>query len=701
MRVVLTSAFLLLVGVGIFSSFPSHASNCHFSRLVPKSELELEIATAPQVFDLWKHLEVVPDDHLSRWVSAVFGKVSLGSKASEMYANTIRKHLAKTRGKAIPLSKAAKAVLIADEVLLNNLLLDLRDLEKRRAPSAEIDGLKKIILGFSRTALARYADLARAGAEFEPQDRAQLHGALEKQLAAFLEFGGEKYEKSTRETNAGKFAQFRVFPSKTPLGKFVAKLDKKGYRFAVFPKDALGYFQRGHSSGTVDPQRKSISSSLDQLVTLGHSRQQRKVLLDAVSSVDRVRAQEGPLSISFELNGKSWFAGSATILGKQMQRLVQESQLGEPMDLDHHIREMETIRQVSIRPALELSRQAAELTFLLHRNLLLSSFISNQNAKLLANPTTREQIGIGVVQTGHGELGVWISDGNWKVGHLHQGLVAQVPVSDGKLAHLKSLFLESLKADNDGTTHNNVLDVLAALKRKFEVAAGVLEYLDPKIEAVIQGMHAIRAGSGESTESLFKDIKALASDFSQLSTLRTIPQLPKHSELVAGDAAAKKGIGYEGWHFALGAEDRRVLESSASSKGRRALLEKLGMEAVIQHAVINGWSWKDVSADHVGYDLYLTNPKTGEEWFVEAKGRNALSVGKPAVTLEKNELAFAHQYPRNAVLAVAEAREGKIEVHFYKNYVVYPPNPAQGSSRFLLNGLRGSATEIYLDPAGR
>jgi hypothetical protein len=82
----------------------------------------------------------------------------------------------------------------------------------------------------------------------------------------------------------------------------------------------------------------------------------------------------------------------------------------------------------------------------------------------------------------------------------------------------------------------------------------------------------------------------------------------------------------------------------------------LGMEAVMESERAQGYIPRDVSADHVGYDIESLDPDTGKLRFLEVKARVA---GADTVTLTRNEVLTGLNKPDQWWLVIVQLENGQ------------------------------------------
>ena len=80
-----------------------------------------------------------------------------------------------------------------------------------------------------------------------------------------------------------------------------------------------------------------------------------------------------------------------------------------------------------------------------------------------------------------------------------------------------------------------------------------------------------------------------------------------------------------------------------------AQVERLAMEAVMAAERRLGFEPRDVSADHVGWDIESRDPAGGHLRFIEVKGR---AEDKRTLTITKNEIIQALHNPESFILAI-------------------------------------------------
>ena len=80
-----------------------------------------------------------------------------------------------------------------------------------------------------------------------------------------------------------------------------------------------------------------------------------------------------------------------------------------------------------------------------------------------------------------------------------------------------------------------------------------------------------------------------------------------------------------------------------------AEVERMAMQAVMQAEQGLGYMPRDVSSDHVGWDIESRDPASGTLRFIEVKGRAA---DKRTLTITKNEIIQALHNPESFILAI-------------------------------------------------
>jgi hypothetical protein len=89
----------------------------------------------------------------------------------------------------------------------------------------------------------------------------------------------------------------------------------------------------------------------------------------------------------------------------------------------------------------------------------------------------------------------------------------------------------------------------------------------------------------------------------------------------------------------------------------RRITESIAMQAVMETEIALGHAPRDVSADHLGYDIESRDGETGQLRFIEVKGRRA---GAETVTVTYNEIRALCNRPDTGILALVEVdRDGQ------------------------------------------
>ena len=88
----------------------------------------------------------------------------------------------------------------------------------------------------------------------------------------------------------------------------------------------------------------------------------------------------------------------------------------------------------------------------------------------------------------------------------------------------------------------------------------------------------------------------------------------------------------------------------------------MAMEAVMQAEHRLGYEPRDVSSDHVAWDIESRDPMSGMLRFIEVKGRAA---DKRTLTITKNEIIQALHNPESFILAVVIVDGGRCQTPCY------------------------------------
>ena len=122
-----------------------------------------------------------------------------------------------------------------------------------------------------------------------------------------------------------------------------------------------------------------------------------------------------------------------------------------------------------------------------------------------------------------------------------------------------------------------------------------------------------------------------------------------------------------------------------------ARIERLAMEAVMQHEHELGYEPRDVSAEKCGYDIESRIPATGQLRFIEVKGRVK---GATTVTVTKNEILTALNKPDAFWLAVVEVEGDQTSTHYlsrpFRNEPDFAANSVTYNLAQLFNASSGS-----------
>ena len=132
---------------------------------------------------------------------------------------------------------------------------------------------------------------------------------------------------------------------------------------------------------------------------------------------------------------------------------------------------------------------------------------------------------------------------------------------------------------------------------------------------------------------------------------------PQPPRIVGGALVIPRGLLVK-----LGAAEREAIETAVDAEARKRV-ELLAMNAVMDAERALGREPRDVSADRgLGYDIESRDPKTGDLYFIEVKGRIAAA---DSVTLTRNEILRALNVPDRWRLAVVVVDEDTAQPPFY------------------------------------
>ncbi len=125
--------------------------------------------------------------------------------------------------------------------------------------------------------------------------------------------------------------------------------------------------------------------------------------------------------------------------------------------------------------------------------------------------------------------------------------------------------------------------------------------------------------------------------------------------------------------------------SMTADPEQRTVVERLAVEAVLATERKLGRQPKDVGAQKLGYDVESKDPKTGDLYFIEVKGRTD---GADTVSLTKNEILRALNVPDRFRLAVVLIKDGVAQEPIYvTDFDWGQPGFAQTHSTFQLGPL--------------
>ncbi|MCC5848509.1 MAG: DUF3883 domain-containing protein [Verrucomicrobia bacterium] len=116
------------------------------------------------------------------------------------------------------------------------------------------------------------------------------------------------------------------------------------------------------------------------------------------------------------------------------------------------------------------------------------------------------------------------------------------------------------------------------------------------------------------------------------------------------------------WFTEITAEPGVVREKPPMYGRDNQASELLGMEAVMASELEMGFIPRDVSAEHVGYDIESLDPDTGKLRFLEVKARAA---GADTVTLTRNEILTGLNRPDQWWLVIVPIENGAAETPVY------------------------------------
>lgn len=131
-----------------------------------------------------------------------------------------------------------------------------------------------------------------------------------------------------------------------------------------------------------------------------------------------------------------------------------------------------------------------------------------------------------------------------------------------------------------------------------------------------------------------------------------------------------------------------ALPEFAHDAERRAQIERMAVDAVLETERKLGYEPRDVSAERRGYDIESLIPGEGRLRFIEVKGRVA---GAETITVTRNEILTCLNKPDDYILAIVEIEDGQRRVSYIRRPFQREPDFAVESVNYNLSELLARA----------
>ncbi len=676
-----------LVLVLLMGSLCQPALSCPFEKLAKqKKDILEEIETSPNILNLWADLGLTETTYQDG-VTSTLGLPSIDGATLRNYRKALLRHLDRPRGTDISRSHIMRAILVADQVFLNEAQAHRKSLN-----GPERDDFDTVYRSLTYFSLAKYADLIASRVQIDQRDRSMVVGALQELIRRHLELEGNRVRKIREKVRGIEASFIEILPSSAPLGALAKLAAKNGLRLVASSIHSLSSAKK--QGVAFDVEQKLLVLDPSSLVT--KERLSHQHIAAVLKQAKEIEQSSSPLRYTYWLNGKEH--GSQNILLLQAAlRSDPTSWMQEGVEGENSTR-VATGLQETVSPILQAALVAQHASFEMHQGLFTRAYLGLGGISSIASSDGWK--GVSTASVEGRQYSLMVRDGVLRLMGPGKKSLLEVTPKGRKLRELTAHYEEALKQSPTAVTQSDAVklarEILPLIKRQQEVVEGLVQNVLDHGGVFVHEMTAIAGDSSHPRERAKEALAALSAISPKLSTLRTIPRPRDGSTLKAGQGALGKPAP-EAFQYPIPKAELDVLTQPGSEKQKSQVLERLGTSAVIGSGVLRGWEWRDVSMDHVGYDVYLKNPRTGEEWFVEVKGRQQ-KAGNTTISLEASEIEFAHGNRSNAVLAVVNVHpNGYLETSFYRDFVAQPTNPGQGTTRFRLSKLLEGTTPIALD----
>lgn len=536
------------------------------------------------------------------------------------------------------------------------------------------------------TVIEHYLALRRAypgSKTFSPDDAGALDSVVMKSFVALHGLQGGRTTEGTFSLDGVSYPFVNVLPdSQTELGRVAEKMAKRNPPVSVRLSLKLQRKRGAEGNSLIDTETALVFVSLEDAM---HTPENLRELTNVFGTVRKVKTGSSPLDIEWvtkeevrdaqspsyplptvlldELKGplqrasekatpeaRNDFVNTALAKISALHLALGRTRAGSSNDELWIARLDRILGSIRVEPEVHLPASSSTYT------VELLSFpgigkVTNIVTKFHDGPSN--PITVGLTVTEDGKQFVTLTSA--------AGAFVRLPVKDSEMKkYFDALAPLAIGATNGQRKALNAADreqlwsLLVAAKRRLEVHQGlssqVLAYADQATKTLERYRADPNAENYEAVVALAHNAPTVSAE---RSTLRpTTTSEGRASTSVAPEFATK----------ALRFQSERL--KTAKDSDRTTLLGELGVHALIAYAQKAGWYFRDRSNDNVGYDVELTNPRTGRVLRIEVKARGQ---GGETFTVTRAEIAAAQKNPDDSLIALVEVGDdGELKLHLRK-----------------------------------
>jgi len=270
-----------------------------------------------------------------------------------------------------------------------------------------------------------------------------------------------------------------------------------------------------------------------------------------------------------------------------------------------------------------------------------------------------------------------------------QGSSLQMPMKGGDLEMILSKMMPLLKQKSgkterlaDEQTADLTWHLLNTMKRNAEVSTLMVLPLLQQFGAIKEAAHEYEKAPSEET---YQHFRQMFHDLPDISGRRLTTQYSHQPGGLKSPANGPFNSQFD--EIDPSPFLATKMKEALSDSERSETVGRIGVYALTRWAHQNDYIAMDRSLDKIGYDVLLTNRKTGQSFQVEVKARSAKASAK-TVSLSWRELQSAHENPETAAIAIVMVSDdGNPSIALRRFEVPHPPDPRVEKSELNIDRL--------------